>query len=623
MYPAIIIGGGTVGLTASIALSQQNIPHLLLEKHPSTSIFPKAVGLNQRTVEYFRSLGLQETISNAGAPPHTASQTTWRTSLGPEGQEILSRDAWGGGVYAEEYEAASPSRYTMLPQVRLEPILLARARELNPEGVRNCATVTGIEELEGDGDSQARVQVRVAYTTHGDVDDKTPRDSVSETAVEEAQYVIAADGGRFVADALGVQLHGERNFVDMVSAHIRAPISRYHPNPHALITWFIDPEIGGSISTGFMYHVGPYPSHPDTEEWMFVCALLPSEARRFDSDAMLARLHRTLQIPDLELELKTVSHWDVNAVVAERYRSSPGNGRVFLVGDAAHRIPPWGALGLNTGVQDVQNLAWKLAATLRSSPGRVERQKFHSWLDTYEQERKPVGQHCARNSMSNLQQHTLVMDKALGIAPDASSEDNVHSLGAYFDKANPQGDRLRQNVLDAQTILDTEFHAPGIEIGWFYPSCDIDDEGARSHHGGQLKSNGQFDVSNYHPSAIPGHHFPHMWVEKGSTLISTRDLAMRDRCVLVTMTDQPWLALESYWLHVEVIADSSKCSGGISWASLNGVGPTGAVIVRPDGIVLWRFKKPDLIFEKARQDPVQFITRLLKIGGAPGRLANL
>lgn len=59
---------------------------------------------------------------------------------------------------------------------------------------------------------------------------------------------------------------------------------------------------------------------------------------------MLARLHRTLQIPGLEMELKPISQCDVTVIVAERYRSSPGNGRVFLVGDAAHRIPPWGAL---------------------------------------------------------------------------------------------------------------------------------------------------------------------------------------------------------------------------------------------------------------------------------------
>lgn len=609
MYQVVIIGGGTTGLIASIALSQQNIPHLLLEKRPATSIFPKAVGLNQRTVEYLRSLGLQDAIYKAAAPPHTVSQTTWRTSLGPDGREIFSRDAWGGGVFAGDYAAASPVRYTILPQMRLEPILLARARELNPGGVRNCATAVGVEE---GCDERVCMRVHVRYTHEG------PDTPVFETV--EAQYVIAADGGRFVGDALGIPLCGERNIVDMVSAHIRAPISRYHPNPRALITWFIDPELGGSIRTGFMYHLGPYPSTPETEEWMFACALLPREARQSDADAMLARLHRTLKIPGLEVDLKTISHWDVNAVVAERYRSR-GSGRVFLVGDAAHQVPPWGALGLNTGIQDVQNLVWKLAVALRGSPNDVVRGNLHAWLNTYEQERKPVAHQVANHSLSNLRRHTLVVDKALGISPDGSPADNVNSLKTYFDKTNPEGDKLRQNMVDIQPILDTEFSAPGMEIGWFYPSCDVGKEGHQTHHGGQLKENADFDVTTYHPSAIPGHHFPHLWVEKGGKRISTRDLVLRDRCVLVTMTDQPWLAMQSQWVHIETIADSPKQPGCVGWASLNGVNPNGAVLVRPDGIVLWRFKEPDLAFQKASQDPDQFVIRLLRIADARRGLA--
>lgn len=134
-----------------------------------------------------------------------------------------------------------------------------------------------------------------------------------------------------------------------------------------------------------MYHVGPYPSTPENEEWIFACALLPHEkASRFDKNAMLERLHRTLKIPGLEVELKSISHWNINAIVAERYRSA--GGRAFLVGDAAHRIPPWGALGLNTGVQDVQNLVWKLGIALNAQ-GTSEQEKLHNWLDTYEKER--------------------------------------------------------------------------------------------------------------------------------------------------------------------------------------------------------------------------------------------
>lgn len=76
------------------------------------------------------------------------------------------------------------------------------------------------------------------------------------------------------------------------------------------------------------------------------------------------------------------------------------------------------------------------------------------------------------------------MDKALGISPDGSPADNGKSLKTYFDKTSPEGDKLRQNVVDIQPIFDPEFSAPGVEIGWFYPSCDVDKEGSQTHHGG-------------------------------------------------------------------------------------------------------------------------------------------
>ncbi|OJJ79706.1 uncharacterized protein ASPGLDRAFT_61511 [Aspergillus glaucus CBS 516.65] len=557
MYPILIIGGGPTGLTTSLSLSHQSIPipHLLLEKHPSTSIFPKVVGLNARTIEFFRSLGLQEDILGVSAPPETVSQTGWYTSLAPDGggkgKEVFTRDAWGGGVYRGVYEGVSPipGGYMVCPQIRLEPVLFGRARKRIPGGVRNCAEVLGVEEL---GD---RVRVRVRYTN--------PRSSAGEEkgeekeVIEEAKYVIAADGGRFVADALGIKMQGERDIANMVSAHFRAPISLYHPNLHALITWFIDPELGGSIHTGFMYHVGPYPSTPENEEWIFACALLPHEkVSGFDENAMLERLHRTLKIPGLEVDLKSISHWNINAIVAERYRSK--GGRAFLVGDAAHRIPPWGALGLNTGVQDVQNLVWKLGIALNAQ-GTREEEKLHRWLDTYEEECKPLAHHVAEISLSDFH--------------------NVRSLQAYLDKTNPNGYELRVNIADVQKILDREFCALGFEVGWFYPSCDIDNEGARTRHGGQLTEDSEFDITTYHPSAIPGHHLPH-----------------------------------ADWVHVEVVVPESG-PGEVDWAELNEVENNGAVLVRPDGIVLWRFREPDGVFDKAREEPGRFARRLLGIDG--------
>ncbi|GAD99395.1 hypothetical protein SNOG_04907 [Paecilomyces variotii No. 5] len=598
IYPVAIIGGGPVGLATSISLSLRDIPHVLFERYPSTSIHPKALGLNQRSVELFRSLGIEEEVKRIRAPPDSFCRTAWYTCLGPEGREIFRRDAWGGGIYAEEYKQASPCDYTILPQIRLEPILHKRAKELNPEGIVNGATVVGIEE------KNDTVKLRVQY---GKTKNTTDDDRGKEEVVH-ARYVVAADGGRMAAEALGIKMEGERDIIDMVSAHMRAPISRYHPDPNVFISWFIDPSLGGSIGTGYLYHAGPYPMNPETEEWMFACALNPNDPQKFGTEDMLKRIHQTLKIPNLEIELKSVSHWFVNAIVAERFRS--GGGRVFLAGDTAHRIPPWGALGLNTGLQDVHNLVWKLAMAVKA--GESEEGGYDALLDTYEEERRPIALQVAHSSLTNLRNHGLGMDRALGILPDAASDDNVKSLAAFLDKADPEGDRLRDAVEKAQKVLDTEFHAPGAEIGWFYPSLDADREGAKSYHGGQVTEKGDMVVTKYLPSAIPGHHLPHAWLERGEKQVSTRDLVDSDKCVLIT-TLEPRTKLQSDLVKIETVKPTIDLIDR-EWFRLCGVAPSGAILVRPDGIVLWRCNDVERASEIASSGSFDELVRhLLKL----------
>lgn len=555
----IIVGGGPVGLTSSILLSLRGIPHLLFEKHPSTSIHPKACGINQRTTEIFRIMGIEEEVYRHAAPPEVAGRTAWYTSFGPSGREIAARDAWGGGEYAELYAAYSPSKYCILPQIRLEPILKRRALGLNPNGVFYNAEVLDIEEV---GTS---VNVQVHYNDDG------------RAATHTGRFVFIADGGRAFTERLGAKWVGESNIVDMVTAHFTSPLHRYHPDPRNFITWFTNPKLGGSMRTGFLYQIGPWPAaKPEDQEWVFACARSFDDPAKFNEESMTERLRKTLDILNLPIQMRSVSHWAVNAIYADKWRI----GRCFLLGDSAHKIPPWGALGMNSGIQDAHNLVWKVQLALKDEA------KYDKLLDTYEVERLEVGQRVGQTSLHNMQSHSMIMDQAIGFKPTQSIEENEAALATFTNSSHSGHAAAREAVARAQKTLDCEFKAPGLEIGWYYPSMDISNEG-RASHGGQRLPDGSLNTAFYFPSTIPGHHIPHCTLQKGDQTFAIRDLILPDKLVLFVEEALPSALCDHRVSLVMINGNQYKDVNG-DWRKHSGVTKDGGVLVRPDGIVAWR-----------------------------------
>ncbi|MBO0879770.1 MAG: FAD-dependent monooxygenase, partial [Mycobacterium sp.] len=199
--PVLIVGGGGCGLSASIFLSDHGVGHLLVERHADTSKLPKAHYLNQRTMEIFRQHGLDDAVAEQGAPLEKFGKVRWQTTLTGEGpldaRVIHEMDAFGGGALRETYAAAGPIMPTKLPQLRLEPILRRHAEQRNPGQILFGHELTAFSD---DGD-RVITEVRDAET--------------GEITTVAARYVVAADGGRTVGAALGVEMQGVQRMVDV------------------------------------------------------------------------------------------------------------------------------------------------------------------------------------------------------------------------------------------------------------------------------------------------------------------------------------------------------------------------------------------------------------------------
>jgi 2,4-dichlorophenol 6-monooxygenase len=559
--PVLIVGGGGTGLSAAVFLSDHNVDHLLVERRTDTSNLPKAHYLNQRTMEIFRQHGLAGDVAELGAPPEKFGKVRWQTTLtgpGPlDAKLIHEMDAFGGGALRERYAAAGPVMAAKLPQVRLEPILRRHAEQRNP----GCILFG--HELTSLSDNGDRVVAEIRDTETG------------ETTTVTARHVVAADGGRTIGAAIGAQMQGMPALFDATTVYFSADLSEYW-NEGSIITWFLNPYRPDLSSA--LIEMGPtWGKH--SEEWGLHVALAGVD--RADEPAVIAKVRAVLGLPDLELTLLAVTTWTVEAVLAEHYRY----GRVLLAGDAAHRQPPAVGLGLNSGVQDAHNLAWKLAAVLT---GKAP----DSLLDTYEAERRPVGQFNLGWAMSAAAHHQVVIDGAIGLGQHVPPQRRTPMFFGYF-APTPVGVAQRARAAEIFATHRGECQAHDVEIGFGYETGAVVPDGSRPPARAPLG-----DV--YQPTTRPGHRLPHAWLERDGQRLSTQDLAGAGTgFVLITGPDgAPWVeaaAQVGEKLSVPIVAvrigDGAEYTdvdvdGG--WAAVREITDEGAVLVRPDNHVAWR-----------------------------------
>ena len=568
--PVLIVGGGPAGLTAVLELARRGIEGLQVERRAFTAHFPRAHLLNVRTMETFHDVGVAEQVYRESPPEDRWHKCAWYTSLaGPtplHGRKIGEVDAWGGGADAARYAAASPRRFANLPQLRLDTILAEHAARAWPGRVRARHELVDLEFDEPGAGPEGQGGGKNTGATATIFD----RESGRSYRVH-ARFVIAADGGRTCAGLLGVGVSGPRALLDIVSVYFAADLSE-HADPEALLTYFVSPAGQGTFA-GALLALGPGQWGARSPEWSLGLAYRIGDPAADDSDAVVRQAREILGLPDLDMDVRAISHWQFEGVVADRFRVGP----VFFVGDAAHRHPPTGGLGLNTAIGDVTNLAWKIAAVL-------DGEAAETLLDSYESERMPIAARNVEHSLRNAGRHAPVAT-ALGLAKGQSEEDGWAQIAVWAGDT-PEGARRQAASAVAVAHNAEDYSQLNIEAGFAYEAGAVIPDGTPPPPGHD-------SAIEFHPTARPGHHVPHVWLDRAGERVSTSDLVAP-----VGMTLFVDAAHSAVWrraakavtgvrLTVVEVGDTLVDPSG-EWTSVRGTGPDGALLVRPDRHVAWR-----------------------------------
>lgn len=550
----LVVGAGPAGLTTALSLARLGVDVLVITKYAGTANSPRAHITNQRTMEVFRALEVEDAVRAVATPNVLMGNNVWAPSFAAP--ELARLATWGtGAARRSEYDAASPGAMCNIGQHLVEPVLLDAARAAGARFAFRTEFLDLVQDADG-----------VTATV-------LDRDAGEHRKIR-ADYIVGADGANSpVARAAGIGMEGETGLGQAVNAWLEVDLTRYCQHRPSVLYWMVRPGNDYWVGSGTWINVRPW------SEWVLLFMYDPANGEPDTSDAaIIAKARTTIGDPDIPIRVKSVGKWQINHVLAERYRA----GRVFIAGDAAHRHPPANGLGSNTSVQDGFNLAWKLAWVLQ---GRAD----DSLLDSYEAERRPVGRQVIDRALQSVGDMAPIAD-ALGFRPGQTEEEGWSTLD-QLGAATPEGRERRRRLAEAVDLQNYQFNALGVELGQRYNSVAVVTDGAApppSRRDPEL---------HYQPSTVPGHALPHAWVNRGGKPVSTLDLCIADGFTLLTgIGGEAWQTATAQLAeaigvpmkvieigHFRLVDDPTG-----NWARLRGIEEDGCILVRPDRFVAWR-----------------------------------
>ena len=455
--PVVIVGGGPVGLLLALFLDLYGVRSVIFNSEPEVRHHPKGSTHNSRTMEHHRRLGIASQVRDLSLPINRPTDVSYYTRLtGWElGRFRLPSEAEKRrAVAAAATTDQIPEPLLRANQMYVEAFLLRYARTRPNVTVRFGWSVTAFR------DDEAGVTVEAA--------------SRSGSETWRSQYLVGCDGGRsFVRRSLALRYHGFGKLDAphyggrMNATYFRAPTLHREHLAHrpGWNYWIVNPQIRFVLIT-----------LNEAEDFLVLSKGSDEGAPPTDED-MSELIRRGI---GTDLPISILGHWPWTAgvaLVAERLTA----GRVALAGDAAHLFTPTGGFGMNTGMDDASNLAWKLAALVQGWGGP-------GLLQSYETERRPIAE---RNTLAarELNKHLSAMPAPLEMEDDT-----------------PEGVAARRLVGAHLATMGEEFASIGVQLGARYDGSPL------------IAANGApppDDYVHYTPSSVPGGRMPHCWLGPG------------------------------------------------------------------------------------------------------------
>lgn len=503
--PVLVVGAGFAGLTTAMLLGWRGIPCLVVERRESLSRHPRAHGINRRSMEVLRVVeGLERDLfAAARGGPNDWTIAVAETVTGVPSRIINTK------AMNDDSSSLSPASLCSAGQDRVEPVLLRHARAQGAD-VRFSTTLVGFEQRPDCVEAELR-------------DEKT-----GESFNVVCDYLVAGDGaGSPVRKALGLEMQGPGVLTHAVSILFEADLPSVLNGTGSHLYYLRNSEFTGAFVTCDDPRFGQLNVEYDPRK---------EDPRDFDPIRCAGLVRRALGTPDLDVKVHDVLPWQMSALVATQF----SQGRVFLVGDAAHLTPPVGGLGGQGGIQDAANLAWKLAFVIDGRAGP-------ELLATYGAERLPAARLAIARGIAN-----------------------------YVERMRPDREDIRIRSEEADYL--------NVVFGHRYRSRAIisgpNDDGSSSE-------------DPCAPSAAPGFRVPHVPLRLHGEQLSLHDLTGRDFVLIAGREGAHWMnaatrftALTGFPLKAYRI-DADLQSTRDLQRTLR-LDDDGALLIRPDGFVCWR-----------------------------------